>query len=96
MKVYHSWNGRLVEIIVVGGCKKDNWANGVLGLFADGTIVSDALAVCWGSQTKLVTRTNEYERLINTYFNKDQTGNRIIPNISISGMSIITPMCITD
>lgn len=52
MEVYHSWNGRLVEIIVVGGCKVDNWGNKEIGVFESGTIVSDALAACWGSQTK--------------------------------------------
>lgn len=52
MEVYHSWNGQLFETVIFGGCKKDNWANGVLGIFVDGIIDQNSTVDCWGSQTK--------------------------------------------
>ena len=73
MEVYHSWNHRLVEIVIFGGCKLDNWDNKLIGIFESGTILSDDLAPCWSSQTKLVRRTYLFNFTRTEYFIKEYT-----------------------
>lgn len=86
-EVYHSRYGRQDEIVIFGGCKNDNWANGDIGIFVNGTVEWYSSENCWGSQTKLVRRTYFIIFIRTKYLIKEYTR---YSTITILHKSVIT------